>query len=91
MKLQGKRIRIEKDIENNDLGKARDRLHGFISIYPDELELRKKLRGVYFKLQYPAMAGRYWYFEENKTPEMIQVCLQFEKSMRNNPVNIKRN
>ncbi len=33
--------RIEEDIENNNLGKARDRLHGLIFTYPNELHLRK--------------------------------------------------
>ncbi|AIW86484.1 hypothetical protein bwei_3876 [Bacillus mycoides] len=51
--------RIEKDIENNNLGKARDRLHGLITTYPNELALRKKLGDIYFTLQYPEMAGRY--------------------------------
>lgn len=82
--------KIEKDIENNDLGKARDRLHGLISTYPNELEIRKKLGDIYYKLQYPTMAGRYWYLEKHKTPEMSEACLQFEKSMGNNTNNIVR-
>jgi hypothetical protein len=77
--------RIEEDIKNNDLGKARDRLHGLISTYPNELELRKKLGDIYFKLKYPSMAGRYWYFEENKTPEMVKACIKFEETMGNDP------
>ena len=36
--------RIEEDIENNNLGKARDRLHGLIFTYPNELHLRKATR-----------------------------------------------
>lgn len=32
---------IEEDIKNDDLGKARDRLHGLISTFPNELELLK--------------------------------------------------
>lgn len=42
--------RIEKDIENNNLGKARDRLHGLIATYPNELALRKS--SVIFTLHY---------------------------------------
>lgn len=83
-------IKIEKDIKNNDLGKARERLHGLIQSYPNDLSLRKKLGDIYFRLQYPTMAGRYWYLEENKTPEMIQACQQFEKSMGNNTNEIVR-
>ncbi|MEN1937895.1 DUF6584 family protein [Paenibacillus sp. 102] len=83
-------IKIEKDIENHNLGKARERLHGLIQSYPDDLSLRKKLGDIYFRLQYPTMAGRYWYLEENKTPEMIQACQQFEKAMGNSPDEIVR-
>ncbi|WP_191567487.1 DUF6584 family protein [Metabacillus idriensis] len=75
----------EEDIKENDIGKARDRLHGLISTYPNELELRRKLGDIYFKLKYPSMAGRYWYLEKNKTPEMIKACIQFEKTMGNDP------
>ncbi|MFF2450567.1 DUF6584 family protein [Neobacillus sp. NPDC058068] len=82
--------RIEEDIKNNDLGKARDRLHGLISTYTNELELRKKLGDIYFELKYPSMAGRYWYLEEHKTPEMVKACIAFEKSMGNNPNRIAR-
>jgi hypothetical protein len=83
-------IKIEEDIENNDLGKARDRLHGLISTYPDELEFRKRLGDIYFELKYPSMAGRFWYLEENKTLEMIKACNEFEKSMGNDPYRIAR-
>ncbi|WP_242236078.1 DUF6584 family protein [Bacillus cereus group sp. BfR-BA-01316] len=82
--------RIEKDIENNNLGKARDRLHGLIATYPNELALRKKLGDIYFTLQYPEMAGRYWYLEKEKTNVMHAACLQFEKSMGNDPYHIVR-
>ncbi|MED3728456.1 DUF6584 family protein [Priestia filamentosa] len=82
--------KIEEDIKKNDLGKARDRLHGLISTYPNELALRKKLGDIYFLLKYPDMAGRYWYLEENKTPEMVEACLQFEKSMGNDPIAIAK-
>lgn len=82
--------RIEKDIENNNLGKARDRLHGLITTYPNELALRKKLGDIYFTLQYPEMAGRYWYLEKEKTDVMHAACLQFEKSMGNDSYHIVR-
>lgn len=82
--------RIEEDIQNDDLGKARDRLHGLISAFPNEIELRKKLGDIYFELKYPAMAGRYWYLEKNKTPIMVQACMEFEKSMGNDIDNIAR-
>ncbi|PUB08158.1 hypothetical protein C8K15_1457 [Paenisporosarcina sp. OV554] len=36
------------------------------------------------------MAGRYWYLEKNKTPEMVEACIQFEESMGNDPIRIAR-
>jgi hypothetical protein len=80
--------KIEDDIKNDNVGKARDRLHGLIHSYPDDLELRKKLGDIYYALKFPTMAGRYWYLERNKTPEMINACLQFEKSCGNDPFHI---
>jgi len=82
--------RIEEDIKNDDLGKARDRLHGLISTFPNELEFRKKLGDIYFELKYPAMAGRYWYLEKNKPPVMVHACIEFENSMGNDINNIAR-
>ncbi|WP_284471999.1 DUF6584 family protein [Peribacillus simplex] len=82
--------KIEEDIEKNDLGKARDRLHGLISTFPNELDLRRKLGDIYIALKYPSMAGRYWYLEKNKSPEMVKACIQFEKSMGNDPIRIGR-
>ncbi|MGW6302740.1 DUF6584 family protein [Peribacillus butanolivorans] len=82
--------KIEEDIDKNDLGKARDRLHGLISTYPNELELRRKLGDIYFALEYPSMAGRYWYLEKNKTSEMVKAYILFEKSLGNDPFKIAR-
>lgn len=82
--------RIEEVIENNNLGKARERLHGLIFTYPNELHLRKQIGDIYYKLQYPEMAGRYWYLEEHKTDIMHESCLLFEKSMGNDPYHIAR-
>ncbi|AOH57462.1 DNA helicase (plasmid) [Peribacillus muralis] len=82
--------KIEEDIEKNDLGKARERLHGLISTYPNELELRRMLGDIYFKLKYPSMAGRYWYLEKHKTSQMVQACILFEKSMGNDAFRISR-
>ncbi|MEK3808080.1 DUF6584 family protein [Bacillus sp. FSL H8-0547] len=83
-------LKIEEDLKKNDLGKARDRLHGLIATYPDELELRRKLGDIYYALKYPSMAGRYWYLEKNKTLEMQHACIEFEKSMGNDPFQIVR-
>jgi hypothetical protein len=62
---------VQKDINNGDLGKARDRLHGLISSSPDNLSLRKLLGNIYWQLQMPEMAGRYWYLEAEKDEKMM--------------------
>ncbi|GEM_PF-762758 len=72
--------RVQDDIQRGDLGKARDRLHGLVARYPDDLTLRARLAEVYAELQYPRMAGRYWYLEPEKTPGMLEACRTFEES-----------
>lgn len=72
--------RVQADIDRGDLGKARDRLHGLIAQYPDDLSLRARLAETYAELRYPRMAGRYWYLESDKTPRMQEACRSFEES-----------
>ena len=72
--------RIEREIATGDRGKARDRLHGLLVTYPDDLALRRTLGDVYWQLHHPAMAGRYWYLEEDRTPEMDRACAAFERA-----------
>ncbi len=76
---------VEVDIRAGDLGKARDRLHGLIVSYPDNLALRQQLAQVYWQLNFPEMAGRYWYLVEDKSEEMLQACRRFEAQFRNDP------
>jgi len=80
--------KVSRDCDRGDYGKARDRLHSLIASYPDNLSLRRKLGDIYRKMHYPAMTGRYWYLEAEKTPEMQQACTAFEKSCGNDPLQI---
>lgn len=77
---------VQNDIQNGDLGKARDRLHGLITSYPDHLELRSMLGNVYWQIQQPDMAGRYWYLEEEKDKRMEKACERFERQFKSDPV-----
>jgi hypothetical protein len=88
MALEQTLNKVENDIKDGDLGKARDRLHGLLVSYPDNLELRKRLGDIYWRLQIPDMAGRYWYLEENKDGIMAAACHRFEKQFNSDPVNI---
>ncbi len=61
--------RIETEFASAVYGKAQDRLHGLIATYPEAFDLRRKPGDVYGQLQYPAMAGRYWYLEEHRSQD----------------------
>ena len=80
--------RIEREIAAGDRGKARDRLHGLLVTYPDDLALRRTLGDVYWQLHHPAMAGRYWYLEEDRTPDMSLACAAFEHTCGNDAAQI---
>lgn len=82
--------KVQNDIDTGNLGKARDRLHGLINTYPNDLGLRVKLGDIYWRLQLPEMAGRYWYLEENKSEQVQSACQFFEKTCKNNPLEILR-
>ena len=86
MSLEESLKRVERDVAAGDYGRARDRLHGLIGAYPERMDLRRRLGDVYGELRYPSMAGRFWYLEEEKSPEMEAACRAFEKSCGNNPV-----
>lgn len=80
--------RVEEDIAAGNLGKARDRLHGLVQQYPDDLSLRSRLAEVYWQLRFPAMAGCYWYLEEPTTEAMRQAQAEFERSCGRDPLHI---
>ncbi len=86
MPLERTLQQVQADIDAGDLGKARDRLHGLIVTYPDNLELRERLARVYWQLKLPEMAGRYWYLAEHKDADMLRACQRFEAQFRNDPL-----
>ncbi len=86
MPLQKTLATVERDIQNGDLGKARDRLLSLLIAYPDNLELRYKLGEVYWELRFPAMAGRYWYLEERTNPRIQSACTAFERAFGHDPL-----
>lgn len=71
--------RIEGEIAEGRLGIARDRLHGLVVTYPEELSLRSRLAEVYWRLGYPIPAGEYWFLDPEPGehgPEAIQAFLR---------------
>lgn len=71
---------IEEEIAQGKLGVARDRLHGLVNAYPNDLDLRFKLGELYFKLGYPNEAGCYWFLLEQPSEEQKQAIDTFVKS-----------
>lgn len=90
MSLEKTLRRVEEDVASGDYGKARDRLHGLLRAYPGDLRLRRRLGDIYWALKHPAMAGRYWYLEDETTPEMVRARRAFERATGGDPVEILR-
>lgn len=72
--------RVEADLAERDFGKARDRLNTLVVEYPDDLDLRARLATVYDALGLPAMAGRFWFFQEERTGHGAKAVVAFERS-----------
>jgi uncharacterized protein DUF6584 len=47
---------------------------------------RRELGEICAELGYPVLAGRWWYLEECKTPQMLAACREFEHSCGENPL-----
>lgn len=82
--------RARKDAEAGHWGRARDRLHGLLQLQPGDLEIRRELATIYRALHHPVMAGRYWYFETERTAEMDAAVAAFERACGNNAGQILR-
>jgi hypothetical protein len=84
------RKRIEEEIAEGKLGIARDRLHGLVLAYPDDMKLRSRLGDVYAKLGYPAEAGRFWFLDAELDDEKRAAIDAFILRCDSNPSNILR-
>ena len=77
---------VEANLQRGDLGKARNRLHSLVFNHPNDVALRSRLAEVYHRLQFPVMAGRYWYLEEHPTPETQEAIAAFRRSCGDDPL-----
>ena len=80
--------RVQTDIEAGNIGRARDRLHGLIWQYPNDLSLRARLAEVYWQLRFPAMAGCYWYLEEPASDKIREAQAEFERFCGRDPLHM---
>lgn len=88
MSIESTLKKVEADISAGDLGHARQRMHGLIATYPERLDLRPRLAEIYWQLEYPAMAGRYWYLVEANQPHQRQAVARFEAEFGQDPLRI---
>ncbi|MFH1227561.1 MAG: DUF6584 family protein [Planctomycetota bacterium] len=80
--------KVNYDVSQGNLGKACNRLQGLIMFDPDDLSLRVKIAEIYYQAKFLALAGKYWYLEENKTEIMKTACAEFEKYRGYSPLAI---
>lgn len=81
---------VDQDINCGELEKAQDRLHGLLSSHPNNLEVRQRLGEIYWQLEQPEEAGRYWFLIEATTPEMVAASYEFATACENDSLEILR-
>jgi hypothetical protein len=82
--------RAKTEIDEGKLGIARDRIHGLVLAYPCDLSLRSILGDVNMKLGYPREAGRWWFLEENLSPEQQEAVDMFIAECRGDASEVLR-
>ena len=83
--IQMKLDAIRDDMAAGNLESAKERLLGIPMHAGPNSRFAEEIGHLYLQLDYPEMAGRYWYFVEHKTPEMISACEKFDRSFGDNP------
>ena len=82
--------RSQKDIKLKNLQRAKDRLHGLISKYPNNQKVRFELAHLYLIDKDYINAGRYLYFKNQPNDRELYSIEQFENSVGNNSFQILR-
>jgi hypothetical protein len=77
--------RVGDDIRRGYFGTARNRLHGLLATYPDDLSLRPRLAEVYWQLRHPGMAGRYWFLASERNEDICTAIAEFERECGGDP------
>jgi hypothetical protein len=82
--------KVERDLQSNNIKKAKDRVHGFIMKYPNDLKLKYELAKLYLRDSDPCNAGRYLYLKPRPSQEEKECIKQFEKANGDDPFEILR-
>lgn len=85
-RLQGELAEIRRLLDSGDVDAARDRMAGAPVNFTPLGDFARQVGDLYWDLGYPTLAGRYWYREAEKTPEMLAACAEFERSCGDNPM-----
>jgi hypothetical protein len=68
------------------IDEATQKLAVVSSAFPPGSPHSKEIGDLFWELNFPAMAGRYWYFLNDKSDRMRSACIEFERSLGNNPI-----
>ena len=90
MVIEEKLKQIDQEVESGEIDSAKNRLHGLLTSHPNRAAVRRKLGEIYWQLDQPEMAGRYWFLIEAETPEMVAANYAFALGCDNDPLEILR-
>lgn len=77
--------RVEHDLKNGRLWKARDRLFGLFSSYPASQEVLLLLGEVFYKMGDLPEAGRYWFLTERNDGLAQEALMAYRERCGKNP------
>ena len=77
--------RVNQEILNGRLWKARDRLFGLFSSYPTSQEIIELIGDVFYKMGDLPAAGRFWYLTERDDDLFREAVQAFEERCGANP------
>jgi hypothetical protein len=77
---------IRSSINEGKIEEAKIKLQAISVNYPPGVQSSKEIGDLFLELGFSAMAGRYWYFVENKSDQMMAICKEYEHSLGDNPI-----
>ena len=90
LKLQNQLAHIEQEFAQKSYEAAKNQLHDLLNENPNNLTIRQRLGDVYWAMDQPEAAGRYWFLIEAETPEMVAATFAFTSACKNEPYEILR-
>lgn len=82
--------RVTGDLQSNNIARAKDRLHGAILKYPNNIRVKHELAKLYLLEDDSINAGRYLYLKSNLSKREKECISNFETSKGNDSFHILR-